>query len=786
MMSLVFNNNWPVTWGLLLAAGLGLLGWLLSRREARQTTRPWSWLLPLLRGLSITLLALTLMEPTVRHLSMEGQPSKLVFAIDASQSMQLFDHSKDVPNKLSRFERAASALIGPTPSTEEANSAEGTADEPTAQSEPGLLEELADRFDIVVHRIDQAGTTPLLWDLRAVKADKATRLTAAKPQQFSPTTSIGDALVNLAQVYGSDTSTQHTMLVLMSDGQSNAGMPSLTAAEQLASQDLPLFTVGYGSSEESTDVALLATRLPEQVFAEETLAGTLTVRERTPVGDPYRLEIYFESQLLWETEIVSQSEQQREIPFTFPVRKILETAQSRQSRDVDFAVLPVKLEVQLQYDLDSQSANDRASCFTSISVQKSRVLLLDGRSRWETRYLKNLLQRDAAWELTACIGNPNTTDLPPNFPDSREKLFKYDLMILGEVDPELLGSQRLMWIKEFVADRAGGLVICDGNRGHLRDPGYQPLSEVFPIRWLASRQSRLECRAVPTASGSALQALQLAEDMGSFWPQLSPLQNVAMVTALPGAEILLEAENTVGRSPLLVYRQFGAGRVLYLASDDLWRWRFKAPDGVHTRLWNQLAKWIMDRPLNVQGEFVSLDSGAARYFPDETIEIRCQLRDNNGKPQSAVAATAVVSRVSDNGDLESPIRYPLQSSKIAGSYQTTLEGLPEGDYQVQIEAPGFSRDALDVATGFTVALDSSDEYRHADCQESLLRVIAEETGGEYFPEADLRSLVSHLKPLSHGQYNLNLTPIWPTFTWFTVAIALLSLEWLLRKRAGLV
>ena len=36
-------------------------------------------------------------------------------------------------------------------------------------------------------------------------------------------------------------------------------------------------------------------------------------------------------------------------------------------------------------------------------TQKRRILLLDGRSRWETRYLRNMFERDEQWEINTVI-----------------------------------------------------------------------------------------------------------------------------------------------------------------------------------------------------------------------------------------------------------------------------------------------------------------------------------------------------------------------------------------------
>ena len=50
---------------------------------------------------------------------------------------------------------------------------------------------------------------------------------------------------------------------------------------------------------------------------------------------------------------------------------------------------------------------------------------------------------------------------------------------------------------------------------------------------------------------------------------------------------------------MVVTRRYGAGVVLYLGTDELWRWRYKVADTWHQRIWNQVARYAMPRPFAV-------------------------------------------------------------------------------------------------------------------------------------------------------------------------------------------
>src|SRR5262249_40888804 len=43
--------------------------------------------------------------------------------------------------------------------------------------------------------------------------------------------------------------------------------------------------------------------------------------------------------------------------------------------------------------------------------------------------------------------------------------------------------------------------------------------------------------------------------------------------------------------PLIVRQNYGFGRVLYIALDSTWRWRYKVGDQHHHRFWGQVIHW---------------------------------------------------------------------------------------------------------------------------------------------------------------------------------------------------
>ncbi len=212
------------------------------------------------------------------------------------------------------------------------------------------------------------------------------------------------------------------------------------------------------------------------------------------------------------------------------------------------------------------------------------------------------------------------------------------------------------------------------------------------------------------------------------------------------------------------------------------RWRYKVADLVHQRLWNQLARWCMRTPMAVQGEFVSLDCGAVNHALGSNIGLRTQLRDASGRPAAGKSPVAILS----SGGV--PVaRVPLiEDPNVPATYFADIASLPAGDYDLTVEAAGFGRESLDVHANFSVIAPPSVEMQRIACNDAMLRELAERGGGSYLPESEAARLLNMLRPLSKGRFVESDTVLWQTYWWFALAMLLLTVEWWLRKRAGLI
>ncbi len=591
-----------------------------------------------------------------------------------------------------------------------------------------------------------------------------------------------------------DTSAQpKTAIVLLTDGQPNTGPSPLQTARVLGSQGVAFYSVSVGASQQASDLAVVGLEHPDLVFQKDKVRGVMIIRDQMPAGKPFVAQISYAGEVLWQQQLLTQNVPERRIEFEFAIDELVTRLGAQFASDIKQHAIPLAFDAAIApLPEESETDNNQRTMRLAAIVSSYKVLIIDGRSRWETRYLRNVFERDEQWAVNTIIVGAGTDDAvlrrgdqEGQFPTSRDALFEYDMLIFGEVSPDLFTAQDFEWLQEFVEIRGGGIVFIDGQRGTLLRLADTSLGSLLPVEWLpetiASKPTALQL----TDKGASESALNLAVDEQQnrrFWTELPAPHTLVAVAALPGAEVLVEV-NVDGRlRPAIVTRAFGAGRVLYLAFDETWRWRYKVADTWHQRIWNQLAKYVMPRPFAVSDEYVSLDTGSVRYDFGASVDVRVRLLGLDGKPALNATADAlvwkdgrIVSTVSLNADADVP-----------GIYRGRFGALPEGEYEVSVRASGYSESALKARSRFVVLPPESGEMTQTAANEALLKQMAVASGGVFLREEDIGRLPELLSPLSSGRVVESETLIWQSYWWFAAIVMLLTAEWVLRKRAGLL
>ena len=811
MTALRFTGDWLPLYGGLAALLLGAAAFTLCQRETKHAGSKLARSLPWLRAAAVALITLILTEPTLFHRHTLGTQTKLLLLVDCSQSMSVSDPEIAPTRKMA----IAQALHLLPPETKTNQTGNDTNDRKTSAAlekldampraervraalldggASSLLASLAQRFEIELAALNDSHTQ-LLW----TSSDGVEKSPTSLPGASAMTTDLRAPLLErISTRTNRDASAQpgtstepHTAVVLFSDGQHNVNGSPVDVAKQLNDRSIPIITVGFGNEAPPPDLAVAGIEAPEIAFVEDRVRGSFNLYDDLPSGRPFQISIRCGNAVVWEKEMLSAKRHLVKVPFDFALKPLLNsntaTTASTQTVRLDFkaVISPAPQERELR--------NNQADFSVLTTAGKRRLLLLDGRPRWETRYLRNLFERDPQWQINALIAN--SSDSPSgwprgtvtgSFPATENVLKEYDLIILGDVPRALLSDTELQWLERFVSKSGGGILFLDGMRHSLEGYAEGPLAAVLPVTFARTRDTSpalpLE-RLEPTARGlkSAALALEQSEDGTSeAWRSLAPPRNFRRCEILPGSETLLEGVYDGGRAPVLVLRRYGAGRVLYQAFDESWRWRNEIAGKYQERYWSQLVQYLSQTPFpNDAAKFV-ISTDAITYNPGGKAEIRVRLRDGVKEASANEDVRAVLWR-EDKRIASFPIvAEPGETAILSGH----TGALASGGYEVSIE--NLASSGSELRAHFDVRQPANSELSNLTLNEEMLQLMATNSHGTYFREENIGQLLSALNPLQSGRIIESETPIWQSGWWFSVVVLLLTLEWALRKRIGLL
>lgn len=642
-------------------------------------------------------------------------------------------------------------------------------------------------------RLDSSTDIPA--ELDAAPTAKATNLTLA------PLTAIGIGRNQASNQTEKMQDASRVAAVIFSDGRHNHGTSPLHQAKICGSRQIPIFTVATGTLQRPQDIALVDVEKPLSVFHKDRVKGRIALKDDITAGKQFVLKILCEDQTVWEQQLTTTGLGRRIIDYDFAVAELLKQKLSDKGRELSFQSFPLIFTAVITglEETDCEPGNNSRLFRTRAIFEHNRALILDGRPRWEFRYIRNLLDRDEKWDLTTVLADPTAPnggiergDKPTMFPAEKDLLFTYDLIILGDFPSTLLRSNEIEWIRDAVGNRGAGLILIDGLRKHLRSYSSTPLAELLPVEWDADepvtnpQSLRLTEKGVLrlTEQGADVAALMLStgeKTNTEIWASLQPPHWLSSVRPLPGAEVLVEAILKDKPIPAVAFRRFGAGKVLFTAFDETWRWRYRVADEYHQRYWNQVSNLIMASPFAVSDRYVSIDAGSLQYTPGQNIQIRARVRDPQGR---AVTDGVVKANIFLDGKKIAAV--PLEADKESGEFRGQTAPLLTGDYEVMIEVLGYPEDQMLAKAQFYVQPPNAGELTQLNADEQLLRQMASNAGGEFFREEQALELAERLRLLSEGRVMQSDTALWQSYLWFAAVVLLLTIEWILRKRAGML
>jgi hypothetical protein len=776
-------------WLLVGLAALVLL-LVLYREERRLVSRRAGLSLLTLRVLAASVLVLALFEPIAARAWRETVRGRVLVAVDDSESMTTVDANRP-GNEL----RALSTSPG--------DRVEGLTRRDVARrlidGPESPLARLSSDHDVrgTAFARDASPEAPLANLAEGLRKPPRTGDPARSTTDWAPALAQALKLPEDAPVVG---------VVLLTDGRQNAPGDPSPLVDRLAARGIPIYPVLVGSTTPPVDNAVASVKAPEGVNKGDVAHVSASIKIDGQAPDTaFNVTLDRPGAAPLRQTVRAQADGSRP------------TATFRVPLDV-VGSIPLTVSVEAGSD-DVRPDNNKKTVVVRVADDKARVLLVDGEARWEFQYLRNALVRDPRVTVDAVVfhqpnslatGEPTYLSTLPVRPDkpAPDPLGRYDVIVFGDVDPADLPAETWPRLDAYVAERGGTLVFLPGPRfwPTLAGEGSRGLLPVLDPRPMAVDLASTDPDHPALPPGLALIPPTNVLDTPDAWPMLqvgdgtegalatwSKLPRLPWVIAgkaKPSASTLASILGREDEGAAIAAQPYGLGKILWVGTNATWRWRFRVGDEVHHRFWGQVIRWAGSGMLAVGNRVVRHGPLKSRIGEGEGVRVQARIAEDVADvPPDLLMAARIFRR---DSAAEAVAVVPLRP--VSGQprvFEGIAPGLSEGAYVVRLDAPQLAAISTTQGAGpipeapLEVApRDTSERVELAAAREPL-EVLAAATGGKVFADYQAAELPAFLKARTKPVERVEETPLWDHPGALVLFFAILTAEWILRKRVGL-
>lgn len=703
---------------------------------------------------------------------------------------------------------------------------------------PGLFAKLRDGYEVRLFQFDSQQRELELEDWVKHKESGSESPAADEPVEggAASTRAVTDIASVLKRVQKEIPAEKLAGVLLVTDGRHNGPEELDPLLQQLGTQGSPVSALAMGSSRPGVDAAIVDLDFPKTVLVDDLLTVETRIRVTGMNDRKVRVNLFDGDESLAEQTVPITNDE-----FSSTI-ELNHTPKQEGFKNYRVKLEPVDAD---RIESNAFANNNERNLTVAISDNRTEILIVEGKPRWEYGYLRNLLaNRDSTVQLQTVLFEPDRlleSDTRPvihalasrnadeieatALPENKTEWLKFDVIVLGDVAPERFTAEQIDFLYEFVNQRGGALVVIAG-------PNYMPhhftnskLAELLPCRFEAVDQRlfaspEASFRFRPTQIGTRHAIMRQADSLeagNEIWNSIPEMYwRHPVLEVKPGAVVLAYAEpegraNQFAPQPdetpeqretrranlqqfqqqhaLVTIQSFGAGRILLLNTDRTWRLRYRVGDTYHHRFWGQVLRWAAADQLQAGTEFVRIGTDRTTYEPGAPIQVTARITDSYFAPVSDENATVKIYR-----GAELVLSKKLDSVEGAeGTYRADLGSeFAAGDFRVVLKSPEVSRLFAGaeprIETQLTVLAPeiNSQELIETSVDRSELARWTALSGGTLIESDAPDRLFSYINPGTQSYTETRSITLWDSWGLLLVMLLLLTSEWILRKVGGLV
>lgn len=768
--------------------------WFYAKRQSRGSLGA-RFALGICRGLLLATLLVTLADPILRLSVTHSEKPLLYLVFDGTDSMAIEDELTD--NERSELANNVGWKAG------------GDDEAPTrAELVRSLVSNDQQNLILRLQQEKQLRLEAFLFDghttsrLRKLTTE-GTAAGVIDPKKLADqlttdgqVTALGAALYDAGEQFGAS---NLAGVVMFSDFAHNSGLAPLggesSGRSPAARVGVPIYTVGIGAPE-AIDLAVDLQTDPKMKKAERT---NVLVKLRQSGLNGRRVTVRVTARPLRTAASFESVE-----PIVVGQRQVtLDSAIAA----ADFPFTPTQAgPFEFTAEVDAQAGeivteNNRASREVNIIDDYLRLMYVANEPDWEWRFIKEVFHRDKlvgmkGFRTYLASSDPQVREsnvlFLPTLTPSRGEFFANDVIFLGDMPRSAISDRFGEMLKEFVGTFGGGLVVIAGPRFGPSQWQGTPIADMLPV--LIDPDARLrddrdfELQLTPDASRySFMQLGESDSESARGWRNLGRLPWYQPVAQLheQGIALAEHPSDTCrdGRTPqpLIAIRQFGAGEVVYLGFDEMWRLRRMYGERYYRTFWSQLIYRLgMSHALGAEKRFV-VRTDRHEYRAEEQVTLTVEAYDENFEALTdddvagrALEAELLIPSTSSAAEQSRAVSLPMLRP---GVFEARVPVYSAGDYRLRVKDPvtgDFQETRFDVA-------DVSAERRSAVRNVRLQEDLARETGGRSYELTNASRLIDDLQVAPVRQSLTRNHALWSTPLWFGLIVLLMLGEWLMRK-----
>jgi uncharacterized membrane protein len=661
-------------------------------------------------------------------------------------------------------------------------------DEAAGRSRWDLATELLTKVDESVKQIGP----PLEASFQSFSATVGDYNIAKPPKPDGSETAIGNALGDGPARLGGG---RVAAVYLLSDGANTSGPPPLAAAQKLKALRVPVNVVAFGSAapgDGPRDIAVKDMIAGPTVFVKNQLQVRATVTSRGFAGKPLTAQLFEEGR----AEPVASAQ------FAAP-----ENGKPFQLNNL--AYIPEKPgETRLTLKITPQegeltTTNNETGTYVNVLKGGLNVLYVQGPAfSWEYRFLARALDASPDIRVDLVVLRKPASLSEGDLDETLLDQGKYDVYII-DAPASVLTPGQIQKISTNV-ERGSGLIML-GGRLSYSGGGWarSPLANILPVEIpdaAVANEPEGGLKIIPTNAASESFVTRIspqAEESVTLWQNLPPIPGAHELGRVkPNAAILLE---TSDKKPLLVSQDLGRGRSLAFGGET-WVW----PRGsisnenaatAHRRFWRQTILWLAHKEnQDEKTVVVTLDR---RLVPQNgRLEFTISAKNAKGEPIPGVSfETTVIKSLESPAPVvvtpdeaaappaAEPVDVFVQGAEARGVY---ISKGSRGEYKVNVVAKVNGQPIGEDSARFLVSQDDR-ELEPPTADPDLLAAIANTTGGKVLKPEDL---LKELKSIDLRQFSefesQEERRLWDNWPMLLIFVGLISLEWVIRRKSGMV